>query len=82
MRSVLCHRFSDDLEFCAVTFRGPSCELWNVENGKSAGLGLVIKGASGSKSAKGTRCGKQSYRGSYRLPPAQRPTLHRLLTSA
>ena len=58
VQSVLCATFSDDLTLCAVTFRGPSCELWNVENGNPKRLGVVIEGASGSRSGKGVRCGK------------------------
>ena len=57
VQRVLCHAFSDDLTLCAVTFRGPSCELWEVDNGKAFGLGVIVKGASGSRSAKGVRCG-------------------------
>ena len=58
VQGVLCHPFSDDLAFCAVTFRGPSCELWDVTDGKATGLGVIVKGASGSRSGKGVRCGK------------------------
>jgi hypothetical protein len=57
VQGVVCHSVSGDLALCAVTFRGPSCELWKVTNGKATGLGVVVKGASGSRSGAGVRCG-------------------------
>ena len=52
VQSVICSAMSEDLFFCAVTYTGPSCELWDVDGGKTIAL-PAIDGASGSRTAKG-----------------------------
>jgi hypothetical protein len=55
VQSVICSAISDDLVFCAVTFPGPSCQLWDVDGDKTTAL-PTIDGASGSKTTKGVSC--------------------------
>ena len=59
VQNVLCSPVSDDLVFCAVTFTGPSCELWHVKGDKTIVL-PAIEGASGSRTSKGVSCSKPS----------------------
>lgn len=56
VETVLCQRMSEDMAICVVTFVGPSCQLWQVVDGKPEGLPLVVDGT-GSRSATGVRCG-------------------------
>lgn len=56
VKSVVCHAFSDDVVLCAVTFKGPSCQLWQVSDGAALGLSLLVKGATGVKTRTGVRC--------------------------
>ena len=56
VQSVVCHAITEESTFCAVTFVGPSCQLWEVTNGKPSGLPVIIDGKSGSKSKTGVRC--------------------------
>ena len=57
VQSVMCSAISDDLVFCAVTFPGPSCQLWDVDGDKTTVL-PTIDGASGSRTATGVLCGQ------------------------
>src|SRR5262245_10942827 len=57
VQSVFCHAISDDLAFCAVTFRGQSCQLWDVEGDETFAL-PAVEGATGSRTRKGVSCGQ------------------------
>jgi hypothetical protein len=58
VQEVVCAPISDASFFCAVTFRGPSCQLWMVQNGVATALPTIMRGASGSRSGTGVRCGR------------------------
>ena len=57
VQSIICSAVSDDIVFCAVTFAGPSCQLWEVVGTETVAL-PTIEGASGSRTAKGVSCGQ------------------------
>ena len=54
---VLCAPGSEDTTFCVVTYEGPACQLWSVVDGEATALPSIISGASGSRTARGVRCG-------------------------
>ena len=56
VENVFCHGITDELAFCAVTFVGPSCQLWEVEAGVPTVTLPPIEGVSASRSAKGVGC--------------------------
>ena len=56
VENVVCHTMSDELTFCAVTFAGPSCQLWQVTDGEALDLPIVVDGARATRTGTGVRC--------------------------
>jgi hypothetical protein len=54
--TVFCQATADERVLCAVTFVGPSCQLWEIAEGEARALPLVVEGATGSRSGTGVRC--------------------------
>lgn len=56
VEAVVCHTISDEFALCAVTFAGPSCQLWQVTDGNALGLPIVVDGARATRTGTGVRC--------------------------